>query len=193
MRVICLYILLVGFMGFISCEQDADPIDFVSEEVIDAAINGGLETLDNFPDIDEDPILVANVNGTPFLAVDFDVTLSETSSGEEVLGIFLIDENGSEIIIDVMNPQTQLYEINNPGSPSFTGSFFSVDDDEFFSTIVSSSSSGGLSLTYEIIGGSPIVTARFNFTAFLDSDSGVPSRFVEITDGSFDNIPVTVL
>lgn len=192
MREIWLYTLFVIFVGFISCEQNADPIDFVPEEVINNAIGGGSEVPDILPDIDN-PILVANVNGTPFFAVDFDVTLSEIGGGEEVLEIFFIDENGSEIIIDVTNPETQLYEINSSGAPSFTGAFFDIDEDENFSTLTSSSSSGQLFLTFEVVGGLPTVSARFDFTAFLESSTGVPSRFVEITSGSFDNIPVTIL
>lgn len=195
MKAIHLFFLILGFLVMISCEENADPTDFVSEEDIERALGiNDTSEMPNIPSI-ENPLVIGQVNALDFVAIVVEATQMNIG-GVEILTIFFEDENRNEILITIENPETRLYEIGVSGVASFTVDYFDGVDGVRFTTretLESTSSRGGLELIYNTSGGAIEITAQFNFEAFEVTAPGVtPSRFVDFTNGRFTEIPVAI-
>lgn len=196
MKRISLVTLFIGLLGITSCEQEADPIDFVNLDGIEDSLGLGEaeeEAIDpNIPS-EENPILSGTANGVNFNVISAVLT-QRTVNQEEVLTIVLVDAEENQITLTVSNPITRMYVINMPGTPSFDAEYVEALSGDGFVTMGSASSSGTLNLAYRSTGdNSAVISAEFNFIAFVEaSGDSVPSRSVTFDQGNIFELPVII-
>ncbi len=198
MKRIDIFVVLVSLLSMISCEKEADPIDFVDPDVIaeSLGINEPSDEMSNIPS-DENPILVGIANNVSFNAISAELT-QETIGVDQVLIIKLVDTEENQITITITNPESRTYAIGTPGTPSFDVEYIDALSGDAFITMQtanSNSSSGVFNLEYSLTGeNSALISAQFVFTAFVETLPGVPpSRFVEFEQGNLVELPVVII
>lgn len=198
MKRINIFVVLVGLLSVISCEKEADPIDFVDPDVIAESLGIGnpLEENPNIPS-EENPIFIGTANNEEFTIISA-VSRQEVISGVVVLTIMVVDAQENQITLIIPNPETRTYAIGVPGTPSFDVEFVEAQSGDGFITMrtsASNSGAGSLRLEYRITGdNSAIISAQFTFTAFVETtDNTPPSRFVEFEQGNLVELPVVIL
>lgn len=193
-----LIIFLLGLLFFSSCEKEAEPIDFISTEVIEEALRreNAIDevVVERITASDENPILIGTANNTPFNAVFIDATSLRFTS-EPLLTIILVDTQDNQLTLIIPNPQTRTYGIDVPGTPSFSAEFIDVNNSEAFFTMANNAmnkATGTLILDYDTQSEDfPIISLQFEFKAFIETSSDMPSdRFVEFKQGNIVDVVV---
>lgn len=190
-----LYILFFVSLSFIACEKDAEPIEFISADVIEDAIRAeniipGMDVGGRVEATPENPIPVGFLDGDVFNAIDIDARFAIFTTDETLL-INLVDTDQNQLTIVVPNPQSRTYDVNAPGTPTFQIEYVNFDTGEFFVTDSNEDATGTLILDFDTVSeDDPIISAQFNFKAFLNTVNSSSTQFVEFTSGNLIDIVV---
>lgn len=190
-----LFILFLASLCFVACEKDAEPIEFISEDVIADALRAenvvpGMDVDTRVEATRENPIPVGFLDGVVFNAIDIDASFAIFTADETLL-INLVDTDQNQLTIVVPNPQSRTYDVDAPGTPTFFVEYVNVDTGEFFVTDSNENATGTLVLDFDTISeNNPIIAAQFAFKAFLSTGNGNSTQFVEFTSGNLSDIEV---
>jgi len=185
MKIVNIFILLISLVGFVSCEKEADPIDFVNkQDFIDGLegmptegetppTGGGetpigsgdpMESGNPYVPTSGNPILLGQANGADFNMISADMREEDNAIFGRILTMVFKDSLGNQVSIFIPNPETKTYIIANAGPFEFDVIYFDASSGESFTTRETSDSfpgQGQIMLSYTVTTGGAEVSASF--------------------------------